>query len=133
MPAFEFSFGRGGGPREQSQPMRLLVLGDFSGQAAAERPPLSSRPTRRVDVDNLDDVLQRLEPRLSLPTGEIRFHRMNHFHPDGSTLDWTCSRPCGTRAPTHPRKAMISSAACWGTRPSPVQLPPPRQRAASMH
>ena len=50
---FDVSFGRTGRPRDDSEPMRLLVLGDFSGKPAAERPPLASRPTHRVDVDTL--------------------------------------------------------------------------------
>ena len=79
---FDLSFGRTGRRRDASEPMRLLVLGDFSGKAVAERPPLASRPTQRVDVDNLDDVVQRLLPRLTVPAGEIRFTRIDDFHPD---------------------------------------------------
>lgn len=79
---FDLSFGRAGRPRDGSEPMRLLVLGDFSGRALAERPPLASRPTQRVDIDNLDDVMQRLGPRLSVPAGEIRFRQIDDFHPD---------------------------------------------------
>ncbi len=89
MPArmeFNFDLGRKGMPRDAARsnggPMRLLVLGDFSGRAAADRPPLASRPTHRVDVDNLDDTLRRLAPRVSLPAGELRFEEMEDFHPD---------------------------------------------------
>jgi type VI secretion system protein ImpC len=79
---FDLSFGRTGRRRNASEPMRLLVLGDFSGKAVAERPPLASRPTLRVDVDNLDDVVQRLVPRLTVPACEIRFTQIDDFHPD---------------------------------------------------
>ena len=79
---FDLGFGRTGRPREDSEPMRLLVLGDFSGKAAADRPPLATRPTQRVDIDNLDDVIQRLRPRLTLPAGEIAFRAIDDFHPD---------------------------------------------------
>jgi len=85
MPArleFDVSFGRTGRPRDAGEPMRLLVLGDFSGKAVAERPPLASRPTQRVDVDNLDDVVKRLLPRLTVPAGEVRFEQIDDFHPD---------------------------------------------------
>ena len=89
MPArmeFNFDLGRKeasrSGARANGEPMRLLVLGDFSGRAAADRPPLASRPTQRVDVDNLDDTLRRLAPRVSLPAGELRFEEMEDFHPD---------------------------------------------------
>ncbi len=79
---FDVGFGRVGHPRDDSQPMRLVVLGDFSGEAAAARPPLASRPTQRVDVDTLEDVMKRLGPRLSAPAGEIRFAQIDDFHPD---------------------------------------------------
>lgn len=79
---FELRFGHAGRPRDDSEPMRLLVLGDFSGQAARERPPLATRPAQRVDVDNLDAVVRRVGPRLALPSGEIRFEQIDDFHPD---------------------------------------------------
>ena len=62
--------------------MRLLVLGDFSGKPLPERPPLESRPTQRVDIDNIDDVIRRLAPRLTVPSGEIQFQQLDDFHPD---------------------------------------------------
>ena len=87
MPArleFKFDLGRATAPRYESGarrgPMRLLVLGDFSGRPATERPPLASRPTQRVDLDNLDDVMRRLAPQL--PSGELRFEEIEDFHPD---------------------------------------------------
>lgn len=63
-------------------PLRLLVVGDFGGAVAAPRTPLAQRPTHRVDVDNLDAVLQRLAPRLDLAAGELRFASLDDFHPD---------------------------------------------------
>ena len=79
---FDLSFGPRGRPRDESEPMRLLVLGDFSGNAVTGRPVLGSRPTQRVDIDNLNDVMQRLAPRLSVQSGEIRFQQIDDFHPD---------------------------------------------------
>ncbi len=70
------------GARRPGGPMRLLVMGDFSGRPAGVRPALASRPTHRVDLDNLDDVIVRLMPQLQLPTGEIRFEQIDDFHPD---------------------------------------------------
>ena len=79
---FDLGFGRTGPPRDDGEPMRLLVLGDFSGKAAADRPPLAHRPTQQVDIDNLDDVVRRLEPRIRVPSGEIHFTQIDDFHPD---------------------------------------------------
>lgn len=79
---FEFGFGRSGGRREESEPMRLLVLGDFSGAPPAERPPLATRPTLKVDLDTLDAVITRLRPRVAAPSGEVAFQQLDDFHPD---------------------------------------------------
>jgi type VI secretion system ImpC/EvpB family protein len=62
--------------------MRLLVLGDFSGRPAAERPPLATRPTHQIDLDNIDTVMRRLAPRIAVPSEEIRFETIDDFHPD---------------------------------------------------
>jgi type VI secretion system protein ImpC len=79
---FDLAFGRPGRRRDDAEPMRLLLLGDFRGSAVSERPPLARRPTQQVDIDTLDDVLQRLGPRLDLAAGEIRFRQIDDFHPD---------------------------------------------------
>jgi type VI secretion system ImpC/EvpB family protein len=68
--------------REDDEPMRLLVVGDFRGTAGSARPPLATRPTHRIDVDNFDAVMRRLEPGLSMAAGELRFKRIDDFHPD---------------------------------------------------
>lgn len=83
----EFEFDLGGArkrrrARTESDPMRVLVLGDFSGKPLAERPPLATRPTHRIDVDTLDAVLQRVGPRLPRPAGEVTFRSIHDFHPD---------------------------------------------------
>ena len=83
---FNLSLSRQDGPRISSisdrGPMRLLVIGDFSGQPEAARPALAQRPTLKVDVDNLDAVMQRLMPRALLPCGEVDFAELEDFHPD---------------------------------------------------
>jgi type VI secretion system protein ImpC len=68
--------------REESDPLRLLVLGDFSGKPADQRPPLATRPTLAVDVDTLDPVMQRIAPRVRLAAGELAFSTIDDFHPD---------------------------------------------------
>lgn len=89
MPArMQFNLGLGpgtddaGSSRRERGPMRLLVMGDFSNRPVAERVPLAKRPTHRVDLDTLDEVMQRLAPRLVLPSGELGFEEVEDFHPD---------------------------------------------------
>jgi type VI secretion system protein ImpC len=79
---FDVEVGRRSSPRDPEEPMRLLVLGDFRGTAASGRPALSSRATPQVDLDSVDGLLYRLEPRLDRPSGEIRFRQIDDFHPD---------------------------------------------------
>jgi type VI secretion system protein ImpC len=79
---FDFSLGPSGRRREESEPMRLLVLGDLSGKPLTERPPLATRATHRVDVDNVDDVMRRIGPQLSPAAGDMTFQGIDDFHPD---------------------------------------------------
>jgi type VI secretion system protein ImpC len=79
---FDLNFGRPGRRRGDEEPMRLLVLGDFSGRPAADRPPLATRPTQQVDLDNIDAAMRRLRPRLPLASGDIDVQQIDDFHPD---------------------------------------------------
>src|SRR5262245_12227523 len=81
---FEFDIRYGGSSRrrDEEEPMRLLVLGDFSGKPPAERPPLASRPIARVDPDNLEEVMRRWRPRLTVAGVVIPFEELDDFHPD---------------------------------------------------
>jgi len=79
---FELGSTRRGRARDGSTPMRLLVLGDFSGRPVAERQPLATRATHKIDADTLDVVIQRVSPRIQLPAGEVNFRTMDDFHPD---------------------------------------------------
>jgi type VI secretion system protein ImpC len=94
---FEFEFAQ---PQTQpvyratgDGPMRILLLGDFSGRSnrgvLGHGDDLAARPTVLVDVDNLDGVLNGYAPRLRLPSDvpegpvtEIEFRRLDDFHPD---------------------------------------------------
>jgi type VI secretion system protein ImpC len=74
-------------PAKRGGPMRLLVLGDFSGRPAAERPPLVERPSHRVDIDSLDAVMGRLAPRIDLSLGvegttTLTPRSLDDLHPD---------------------------------------------------
>ena len=79
---FDVNLGRPAQRRDPGEPMRLVMLGDFSGKPSSERSPLANRPTHRVDLDSIDTVIKRLGPSLDLPGGEIAFDRIDDFHPD---------------------------------------------------
>jgi len=74
------------------RPVRIAVLGDFSGGAAAGRLDTGADLARRkmipVEFDNLEDTLARLEVRLALPIGEggegveVELTELESFHPD---------------------------------------------------
>jgi type VI secretion system protein ImpC len=80
-----------GRPRPET-PLRIALLGDFSGRGGGEAPAtpgLAGRSPTRVDRDNLDQVVAQFGVVLRLnlvdsgaaPT-TIRFDRMADFHPD---------------------------------------------------
>jgi type VI secretion system protein ImpC len=71
---------------------RLAVLGDFSGRANEGQletgSALAERKAVRVDVDNMDAIIQRMGLQLHLPIAanggsvEIKISSIDHFHPD---------------------------------------------------
>jgi type VI secretion system protein ImpC len=79
-------------PWSAKRPVRIAVLGDFSGGAAAGRLETGDDLARRkmipVEFDNLEDALGRLEVKLALPIGEggdgveVEFSELDSFHPD---------------------------------------------------
>ena len=78
--------------RAGKAPMRLLLCGDFSGRAAQAAPGsldaavLAERPVLRIDIDNLDAVMARIEPAIPLAIGDdtvsVAFGSLDDFHPD---------------------------------------------------
>lgn len=74
-----------GTPREDT-PFRVLLLGDFSGpRGAAQHTPLGQRRVTRVDRDDFDDVMARLQPAVALDEAGrvlLRFESLEDFHPD---------------------------------------------------
>lgn len=70
----------------------IAVLGDFSGRAnrgeLEKGTVLANRKPRRVDIDNLDSVLESMQLKLCLPIGddggvvEIEISSLDDFHPD---------------------------------------------------
>ena len=100
MPArmeFNFSFARPQAQSTQSSeadtPLRILVLGNFSGGGSAPvahaRLPLGKRPLMRIDIDRFDEVMRRLSPRVRLggegissATEDLEFHELDDFRPE---------------------------------------------------
>jgi hypothetical protein len=83
---FQFPLGKPSGAaprRRETEAMRLLLVGDFGGSS---RPALAQRATLRVDIERLDDVLQRVAPRVTLAVGgescEFAPVSLDDFHPD---------------------------------------------------
>lgn len=76
---------------DQETPFRIAVLGDFTGRAnrGILNPGLTGRKPLRVDRDNIEEILARLNVGINLPIlGKdsapitIRFSAMDDFHPD---------------------------------------------------
>jgi type VI secretion system protein ImpC len=78
--------------RISGKAFRIAVLGDFSGRAnqgtLETSATLASRKPLRVDVDNLEAIVERMGLELHLPiaaeggTAEVRIESMDDFHPD---------------------------------------------------
>jgi type VI secretion system protein ImpC len=78
------------GRPEPETPFKIAVLGDFRGRhnrGLAEKP--TGRSFHQVDRDNLDEILRKLAPQLTLPIlGKesppisVRFSELDDFHPD---------------------------------------------------
>ncbi len=90
---YAVSFGRIGksAPAAPGPAFRLAVLGDFSGRASAgiveTGDALARRKPLKADVDNLDDLVARLAPKITIALDEegavsIPISGMDDFHPD---------------------------------------------------
>lgn len=90
---FQFRAGRENSQRRGDTPMRMLIMGDFSGKAA--RNAANSDQTRAtcpiipIDIDNFEDVMRRLTPQVNLTLSDrdttrvnIQFNELDDFHPD---------------------------------------------------
>ena len=87
------SLGDTRGVVEEGSPLRILVMGDFSGRASYgicdPRAAISARRLHPVDRDNLEDVMADLGVKLRLPLSEntddsieLSFAELDDFHPD---------------------------------------------------
>lgn len=83
---FKSSHEKVASPGSGDDPLRILVLGDFSGQAPDGKPSLADRPIQRIDIDSFDEVFGRLTPQVEVRPGSSRqplvFNELDDFHPD---------------------------------------------------
>jgi len=85
---FGFSTPRKGSPPRETDPMQILVLGDFSASSSLHKDkPLSECRIRMLDIDNLDRMLSQFAPALELQMNDglmvpVSFSEMDDFHPD---------------------------------------------------
>lgn len=79
---FQFELGREPGKKREQAPMRLLMLGDFSGQSAIGRTPLPDRKPVRIDIDQLWKVANAMAPRCMTTAGDIELRDLEDLHPD---------------------------------------------------
>ncbi|MEE4379855.1 MAG: type VI secretion system contractile sheath large subunit [Candidatus Competibacteraceae bacterium] len=90
---FEFNRPQPATRKSQDEPMRMLILGNFSGwdrqgiHAAAT--PFAERRPVSVDIDSFDEVLAHFAPRLSVSIenlpgtdDDIELRTLEDFHPD---------------------------------------------------
>jgi type VI secretion system protein ImpC len=81
----DFTFGSARGHVVDDAPFRLLVLGDWSGDADLK--PFSERKPVEIDRDNFDDLIAKLGTRLRIDHGDagsstLTFQSLDDFHPD---------------------------------------------------
>src|SRR5262245_33055514 len=81
-----------GAEKKINLPFVMGVMSDLSGKSAAELPPVDQRKFLEIDVDNFDDRLKAMKPRVAFTvpntlTGEgnlmvdITFESMDDFSP----------------------------------------------------
>ena len=81
----EFTFERDRTGAIVEPPFRVLMLGDWGGDA--EKRPLAERKPIEIDRDNFDEIVARLDTRANLDFGDgsfltLEFTSLDDFHPD---------------------------------------------------
>lgn len=115
---FEFNLGVARPPAapEPEQPMRILVMGDFSGRASRrldDGAGLAERVIRQIDLDNIEHAPGHLSCALEVALDgpdaalvRIDFRAFDNFHPDQ-----LYRMPGLFEAPAHPEPAAVDTAA----------------------
>ncbi len=99
--------------RDSEQPLRVLIIGNFSGNVGVVHDP-AAFTARRLDLDSFDAVMAAVKPQLELAIpglGESRvrlgFSSLDDFHPDA------IFRECGIFAALRDKRALLSNAATF--------------------
>lgn len=140
---YAVSFGRldGAAPAPPGQALRIALLGDFSGRAPAglleTGDALAARKPLKADVDDLDRLIARLSPKVTVALGDegrldVPVAGLDDFHPDQLVEAlplfeelMTLRRNLGSRAGFE--RAMKQVLGWAGAEP----LPPPASRRAA--
>ncbi len=88
----EYDLETYGSQKKQQLPFVMGVMSDLSGKPAEELPPVADRKFLEIDVDNFDDRMRAIKPRVAFMvpntlTGEgnlavdITFESMDDFSP----------------------------------------------------
>ncbi|MCG8011835.1 MAG: type VI secretion system contractile sheath small subunit, partial [Candidatus Thiodiazotropha weberae] len=79
----------GDGSSTDSQRLKFILLGCFSGNRDSSDPQHNALPSiRKVDLDNFDELLSEMQPCLKIHLSELadplqlRFSSLDDFHPD---------------------------------------------------
>jgi type VI secretion system ImpC/EvpB family protein/type VI secretion system ImpB/VipA family protein len=104
---------RGSSRRSAEEPLRLLVMGNFSG-ASPNKGAAAPPSPHRLDLDNFDAVLKSLSPQLELTAAalgdsrvRLQFAGLDDFHPDA------IFRQCGIFAALRERRALLADPATF--------------------
>jgi type VI secretion system ImpC/EvpB family protein len=124
---FDVSLGRQSRRRAEEQPMRLLLLGDYSGKPMSERPPLAQRQTHQLDFESFQSVMRRLSPSVATHAGELHFTEIEDFHPDRLFTKLPVFASLRNKRNEPPTEADDSFARLLGgtSEPKPPATPPP--------
>ena len=90
---FQFRANRENSQKQPDSPMRILIMGDFSGRTRQNTANSTQTQTIQsiipIDIDNFDNILQRLMPQISLNLSDtdktkidIQIANLDDFHPD---------------------------------------------------
>ncbi|MGL4511470.1 MAG: type VI secretion system contractile sheath domain-containing protein [Lacipirellulaceae bacterium] len=124
----------------------LVLLGDFSARANRGLldggDAIAARKPRRIDVDNLDDVLRAFAPKLRLPIGavdqgvELEFASLDDFHPDELYDKVEVFAELASLRRRLKSSSTFAAAAAevqsWGVDPSSAPAPRPKPRGAAV-